>query len=155
TLKAHLQRLGVSLNPTYGEPFCKLAILESDPAAVPTLAVLLRDKDVCIRRLAAAALANIGPAGHTAFPHPLQVANRDDDVFLRGIARTILLDMDLDAAHKAGIVDHFICWSPQPRLVVTIQGSFFLNSPAPLLADGKVLAWDEAERTIALRERAT
>jgi hypothetical protein len=151
----HVVGHGTCPNPTYGEPFCKLAILDGDPAAVPVLTALLRDDDLGIRRHAAAALGTIGPRARAAFPALLETACQDKDAFLRGIVRTALLDIDREAAEEAGVVDHFIFWSPQPRLRATIPGSFFLHSPRPFLADGKILAWDDTDHTITLREVAT
>jgi hypothetical protein len=152
--KDHLAGHGTCLDPTYGEPFCRLAILEGDPAAVPVLTALLKDEDLGIRRHAAAALGTIGPRARAAFPALLETAGQDKDALLRGIVRTVLLDLDKEAAEKAGVVDHFIFWSPQPRLRATIQGSFFLNSPRPFLAEGKILAWDDTDQTVTLRELA-
>jgi hypothetical protein len=151
----HLAGHGTCLDPTYGEPFCRLAILEGDPAAVPVLTALLKDEDLCIQRHAAAALGTIGPRAQASFPALLDTARQDKDALLRGIVRTVLLDLDREAAEKAGIVDHFIFWSPQPQLRATIQGSFFLDSPSPFLADGKILAWDDTDHTVTLRELAT
>src|SRR5438132_4761794 len=110
-LRDNLEGHGTCMNPTYGDPFCKLAILEGDPAAVPVLSALLKDEDIHIRRLAAAALGTTGPQAQAAFPVLLETSKCDDDAFLRGIARTALLDIDKEASQKAGIVDHFIFWS--------------------------------------------
>jgi hypothetical protein len=126
-------------NPDYGEPFCRLAILDGDPAAVPVLTVLLKDEDDRIRRLAAAALGRIGPEGKAAFPALLETANHTEDPFLRGIARVALLDIDKAAAEKAGISESFMFWSPQPKLRVTIQGHFD-PSYAAFTADATTLA---------------
>jgi WD40 repeat protein len=117
------------------------------------LIALLKDEDVCIRRLAAAALGTIGSRARAALPTLLETASHDKDSFLRGIARTTLLDVDRETAEKAGIVDHFIFWSPQPRLRTAIDGTFFLDSPMPILADGNILAWEDM--AITLRELAT
>jgi hypothetical protein len=154
-LKDHLEGHGTCLNPTYNDGDCKLAIFDGDPDAVPVLIALLKDADVCVRRLAANALGTSGPAAKPAFPDLLAMSNHDKDTFLRGIARTALLDIDKVAAEKAGIVDRFIYWSPQPRLRATIRGSFCLDSPRPFLADGKILAWDDTDHSVTLHELAT
>jgi hypothetical protein len=151
----HLAGHGTCPNPTYGEPFCRLAILEGDPAAVPVLTALLEDEDLGIRRHAAAALGTVGPRARPAFPALLETGRQDKDALLRGIVRAALLDIDKVAAEKAGVVDHFIFWSPQPRLRSAIRSSFFLDSPRPFLADGKILAWDDTDHTVTLRELAT
>jgi hypothetical protein len=153
--RAKLTGQGSGMNPTYGEPFCRLAILEGDPAAVPVLTALLGDEDLVMRRHAAAALGTVGPQARAAFPALLATALKDRDPLLRGIARTVLLDIDREAAQKAGIVDHFLFWSPQPRLLAAIRGSFFLNTPGALLAEGKILAWDDKDQAVALVELAT
>jgi len=69
--------VGIIVNPTYGEPFCKLEILEGDPAAVPVLTALLKDRDMHIRRIAAFALLRIGRKAKKAIPALLEVANQD------------------------------------------------------------------------------
>jgi sugar lactone lactonase YvrE len=140
---------------TYGEPSCRLPIIEGARDAIPVLTALLDDEDLCIRRLAASGLGTIGPPARVAFPALLLAIHQDQDPFLRGIARTALLDINKEAAQKAGIVDHFIFWSPQPRLCATIRGSFFLHSPKSVLAGGKILAWDDRYHTVSLRERAS
>jgi Tol biopolymer transport system component len=128
-----------------------LPILDGDPAAVPVLTALLKDENIRIRRLAAAALGRIGPEGKAAFPALLETANRDEDAFLRGIARVALLDIDKEAAEKAGISKYFMFWSPQPKLRATIEGHFY---PA-FTADAKMLVLRGEDRTIQLWDVAT
>jgi hypothetical protein len=141
-------------NPNYREPFCRLDILEGDPAAVPVLTALLKDDDFRIRRLAAAALGRIGREGKAAFPALLETTNRDEDAFLRGIARVALLDIDKVAAERAGISKYFMFWSPQPKLRATIQGHFYPSYTA-FTADAKMLALRGEDRTIQLWDVAT
>jgi hypothetical protein len=154
-LRDHRQGHGTCVSPTYGDPFCKLAILEGDPAAVRVLSALLKDEDIHIRRLAAATLGTTGPQAQAAFPVLLETSKCDDDAFLRGIARIALLDIDKEAAQKVGVVDHFIFWSPQPTLLCTIQGHFLLDSSMRFLAEGKVLVREDKDGMLTLRELAT
>jgi hypothetical protein len=142
-------------NPAYGTPFCRLEILDGHPGAVPVLTALLADEDVRIRRLAAASLGRIGLQAQAAVPALLEAANGDDDAFLRGIARVAVLDIDHEAAEKAGINEHFVFWSPQPKLRAGIRGRFFLGSPAAFLTEGKILAWENKTQTIKVYELAT
>lgn len=143
------------LNPTYGEPGCSLALLEGDPAAVPVLTTLLKDEDIRIRRVAAAALGRIGPHGKEAFSALLETANSDEDAFLRGIARVALLDTDREAAEKAGISEYFMFCSPRPKLRAIVHGSFYLNSSVAFSADGKTLAVGGKNKTIQLCDVTT
>jgi WD40 repeat protein len=130
-------------NPHYGTAPCRLEILDGDPAAVPVLLSLLRDEDFRVRRVAAASLGRVGPPAREAVPALLEAADRDDDAFLRGIARLAALAIDKEAAERAGVSEHFIFCSPQPRLWAATADDFFLDSPASVLADGKILAWDD------------
>jgi hypothetical protein len=139
-------------NPVYGTLCCRLRILDGDPAAVPVWTALLTDEDVRIRRVAAATIGLAGPQAKAAFGALLDTANHDKDAFLRGIARTTLFNIDKEAAEKAGIVNAFIFWWRQPRLLATIKGSFFLDSPTALLAEGKIFAFDDRDKAITLHD---
>ncbi len=154
-LKADRQGQEICVNPTFREPFCKLAIYDGDPDGIPVLMVLLKDKDVSIRRLAAAALGNVGSRGRAVIPALTEAANQDDDAFVRGIARAALLDIDKEAAERAGICDSFLFWSPQPRLRATIRGHFILDTPRPFLTQGKILASDDVGETVTVHEVVT
>jgi WD40 repeat protein len=154
-LKDHRKGHGACVNPTYGEPFCKLAIYDGDPDAVPVLTVLLQNEDLFIRRLAAAALGNMGSRGQAAYLALLETANHDEDAFVRGIACAALLDIDKQAAEKEGICESLQFRSPQPKARATISGHFILDSPRPFLTHGKILASDDVGETIRLYKVAT
>jgi dipeptidyl aminopeptidase/acylaminoacyl peptidase len=141
------------LNPVYGAPFCRLAILDGDPDAVPVLKMLLKDQDVRTRRVAAAALGRIGPRGKAAFPALLETANGDEDAFLRGIARLALLDIDGQAAQAAGVSEYFMFWSPQPKLRATMVGRF-APSHANFSVDRTLLALERKDGRIQLHQTA-
>lgn len=58
----------------------------ADPAAIPAVTGVLKDRDAAVRRAAVTALLNLGPAAGVALPALTEVAAQDADPAVRALA---------------------------------------------------------------------